>query len=310
VTGIRDFFVTLFFVTLGMTFPRPGLADVAWAGTLAALLVVTRFATVFAPLYFSGKGLRFSLLPTLTLSQISELSMVLLALGQKAGDVSESVMARAGFAFAVTAVISSYGIIRSEEVLGVLIPWLKRLGLRDLDEAPPATPAGDATPRIFLLGFSWTASSLLEQLRRESPSVAADLRVVDFNPLVYARLLQQGVPVAYGDITEAEVLQHAGVGEAAIVVCSLSNTVLRGADGLTLVRRLRQINPRAQIIITSETLVDIPALYAAGASYVTVPRLLEAGEIRRALEAADKQLLHELRAKQEDTLRNRDEVVP
>lgn len=309
-TGIRDFFVTLFFVTLGMTFPRPGLVDMVWAGSLAALLVVTRFATVFLPLYLSGKGLRFSLLPTLSLAQISELSMVLLALGQKAGDVSESVMARAGFAFAATAVISSYAIIRSEEVLGVVIPWLKRLGLRDLDEAPPAAKAHAAAPRIFLLGFSWTASSLLDLLRREAPAVAADIRVVDFNPLVHARLRQQGVPVTYGDITQAEVLEHAGVGEAAILICSLSNTLLRGADGVTLVRRLRQINPKASLIITSETLADIPALYAAGASYVTVPRLLEADQIRRAVEAADKKLLHELRAAQDDTLRNRQEVVP
>lgn len=310
VTGIRDFFVTLFFVTLGMTFPRPGIADVVWAGTLAALLVVTRFATVFVPLYLGRKGLRFSLLPTLNLSQISELSMVLLALGQKAGDVSNDLMARAGFAFAVTAVVSAYGIMRSEEILGVVIPWLKRLGLRDLDEVPPATSSEGSAPRIFLLGFSWTASSLFEQLRRECPAVAANVRIVDFNPLVYAKLRHQGASVAYGDITQAEVLHHAGVGDAAIIVCSLPNTILRGADSLTLVRRIRQINPTAQLIITSEKLADIPGFYHAGANYVTVPRLLEAGEIRRALDAADKKLLHELRAAQDVILRDRDEIVP
>jgi len=309
VTGIRDFFVTLFFVTLGMIFPRATAGDFGWAMAIASLLVVTRLATVFAPLYWLGAGHRGALLPALNLAQMSELSIVILSLGLKSGDVSESVLGRAGLAFAITAVVSTYAILQNDPILRVVSPWLTRLGLGDLK---PGGGTEDATqrPTIFILGFSWTASSLLETIRRERPALLSDLRVVDFNPIVRRRLQQRGVSVVYGDVTQPEVLLHAGLSSARIIICSLSNSVLKGADNQSLLRRLRQLNPEAQIIINSEKLADLPGLYRDGAGYVTAPRLLEAAEIFDALEAAEKKLLPEKRQRQEAALLERDEVIP
>ena len=88
VTGIRDFFVTLFFVALGMTIPAPTVYFLAWSVIFALFVIVTRFVTVFPPLYAMGQGHRSSLLPALNLSQISELSLVILALGLASGHVS------------------------------------------------------------------------------------------------------------------------------------------------------------------------------------------------------------------------------
>jgi hypothetical protein len=45
--------------------------------------------------------------------------------------------------------------------------------------------------------------------------------------------------------------------------------VLKGANNLKILRQLRELNPKAQIIVHAELLTDIPALYAAGADYVT-----------------------------------------
>ena len=71
--------------------------------------------------------------------------------------------------------------------------------------------------------------------------------------------------------------------------------VLKGADNLKMLRQLRELNPDAKIIVHAELLSDIPKLYAAGANYVTAPRLLEAADLLHAIEAAEKKLLDQKR---------------
>src|ERR1017187_6105064 len=79
VTSIRDFFVTLFFVGLGMEIPVPTWNFIRWTIFFCLFLVGSRLATVFPPLYFMRQGYRVSLLPAINLCQMSELSIVLLA---------------------------------------------------------------------------------------------------------------------------------------------------------------------------------------------------------------------------------------
>jgi hypothetical protein len=57
-------------------------------------------------------------------------------------------------------------------------------------------------------------------------------------------------------------------------------------------------------------LSDIPLLYSAGAGFVTTPRLLEAADLLRAIEAAEKNLLDQKRGEQLKQLEGRDEVIP
>src|ERR1022692_744912 len=85
--------------------------------------------------------------------------------------------------------------------------------------------------------------------------------------------------------------------------------LLKGASNLKLLRHVRELNPKAKIIVHAELLTDIPRLYAAGANYVTAPRLLEAADLVRAIEAADKDLLDEKRDEQVTLLENRHEVI-
>ena len=310
VTSIRDFFVTLFFVGLGMEIPVPTWSYVLWTIFFCLFLVGSRLATVFPALYSMRQGYRISLLPAINLCQMSELSLVLLALGKASGDVSDNIIGVAAFSFALLAVDSTYAIYRNNYILQKSIPWLNKLGFRDLDQITPADGPDKRSKRICLLGFSWTASSLVEEISRDQSVLLSDLVVVDFNPQVYERLRKRGVQVVYGDITQRDVLLHAGVGGCEIIICSLPNMVLKGADNLKILRQLRELNPAAQIVVHAELLSDIPILYATGANYVTAPRLLEAADLLRAIEAAGKKMLDQKRIEQEEQLAGRDEVIP
>jgi len=261
-------------------------------------------------LYWMKQGYRVSLLPAINLCQMSELSLVLLTLGKKSGDVSDNTLGIAAFAFAFLAVGSTYAVFRNDVLLRKAVPYLDKFGLKDIGDAKPDTAEEEQVKRICLLGFSWTASSLLEEISRQKSALLRDILVVDFNPQVYDQLRRRSVHVVYGDIAGRDVLLHAGVGKAEIIICSLPNMVLKGASNMKLLRQLRELNPAAQIVVHAELLTDVPLLYAAGANYVSTPRLLEANDLLHAIEVAEKNLLTKKRSDQAEMLEDRNEVIP
>jgi DNA-binding NarL/FixJ family response regulator len=310
VTSIRDFFVTLFFVGLGMEIPVPTWSYMLWTVFICLFIVASRLVTVFPALYSMRRGYRVSLLSAVNLCQMSELSLVLLALGNKSGDVSENIIGIAAFAFAFLAIGSTYAILGSDSLLRKTTPWLNQLGLRDLDHAEAEAAVSEKPKRITLLGFSWTASSLIEEIHRSRPDLLPEIVVIDFNPVVHERLRQRKLHAVYGDITQRDVLHHAGASQAEIIICSLPNMVLKGADNLKILRQLRELNPKAKIIVHAELLSDVPTLYAAGADYVSAPRLIEAADLLHVLESAEKNLLDDKRHEQLEQLEGRSEIIP
>ncbi|HEY8900050.1 MAG TPA: cation:proton antiporter, partial [Chthoniobacterales bacterium] len=281
VTSLRDFFVTLFFVGLGMSIPMPDRGLIVWALVFAAFVVASRLVLTFTPLYFLKNGLRASLLPSINLCQVSEFSLVIMTMGAGANHFSNpQSQGMVSFAFVVLAALSTFAMMKSDRLTRALIPWLKRAGLRDLDaaSAPAAAAASghDAPARILLIGFFRTASSLLEELRLGNQTLLEHVAVVDFNPRVHEELKARGVKVIYGDISQPETLLHAGVAKAEMLVCTIPDSLLKGTTNLRLVRHLRELNADAHIVVVAEVLADIPALYEAGADYVSVARLDEA----------------------------------
>ncbi|CAN5733860.1 cation:proton antiporter [soil metagenome] len=314
VTGLRDFFVTLFFVGLGMTIPLPDGHLLVWAIVFGLFTVVSRAVTTFVPLYLMKHGLRASLIPSINLCQISEFSLVVLALGVDDKQISPETKGFVSFAFVVLATLSTFAMMNSNRLTRASIPVLKRLGLRDLDdvtEREQAESEGHSSgARILLVGFFRTASSLLEELRRKSPKLLEDVAVVDFNPMVHFTLRQRGVRVLYGDISQPETLHHAGVGSAELLICTVPDSLLKGTSNSKLVRHLRGLNPKAKIIAVAEVLSGVPDLYEAGADYVSVGRLDEAANLCEVMEACESDLLDEKRSQLDGVLADRQEVLP
>src|SRR5688572_1002400 len=309
-TSLRDFFVTLFFVSLGMAVPKPSGQYLSWALIISVFVFGSRLITVFPCLHWMRQGHRSSILPALNLAQISELSLVIMAIGAELGHVSTKAQGIIAYAFVFVAIVSSYAITVSERLLTWATPVLKKLGIRDHGGETVFNTKPNAQPRIFLLGFFWTASSLLEEITRSAPHLLRELLVIDFNPNVNSELRHRCIPVVYGDISQRDTLIHAGISKAEVIVCSLPNSILRGATNLKLLQQLRELNREAKIIMHAELFSDVPKLYAAGADFVSVPRLIEAKELRKVLEAALSGLIPQKREELDAELQKRKEVIP
>ena len=314
VTSLRDFFVTLFFVGLGMLIPQPTPLLIWWALVFATFVVVSRFATTFTPLYLMQQGLRTSLIPAINLGQVSEFSLVVLSLGAQVHHLSNpATTGLVALAFTLLAAVSTFAMSKSDGLTRSLIPWLKRRGLRDLGHATDDMHAegghGHGKARIIFLGFFRTASSLLEEMQRHAPDLIDDTAVVDFSPVAREGLLERKVRVIYGDISQRDTLLHANVEHARVLISTVPDSVLKGTTNERLVRMLRGLNPTAQIIATAEMLTQADALLDAGANYVSIARLREADDLLEAVRAATEGLLSDKQRRLQRNLRGRSEVL-
>lgn len=314
VTTLRDFFITLFFVALGMTIPVPNASIIGFALVVALFTVISRVATTFVPLYLMKQGLRASLIPAINLSQISEFSLVVIQVGVQARHVTPETANAASFAFVILAVLSTFMMTHNDPITRRAIGPLKWLGLRDLDQtdevAEGQADGHGAARRIVILGFFRAASALLAEIERRDRSLLDQISVVDFNPNVFRTLSGRGIHVVYGDISNIDTLLHAGVGQAQIIILSVPDSLLKGANNEKLIRHVRAMNASAKIISTADMLGNVGDLYAAGADYVTVPRVTDARELYEVIAAADQGLLDEKRVEMDGVLAERREVLP
>jgi Kef-type K+ transport system membrane component KefB len=312
VVNIRDFFVTVFFVALGMQIPMPTTATLGVAVGASVFLVATRFLSVFPILFATKLGPRASLLPAINLAQMSEFSLVILALGFSLGHVEASTMAVMTLVFSITSVASTYMIASNHELQAELGRLLGRLGLKARREDAVEEGSGkDAA--VVLLGFYRDASSLLHQFEMEAKpdedSVLKEMLIIDFNPQVLEELKRRGIRCLYGDIASMETLHHASIGRARFVVCTLTDSVLKGTSNLRMLKQLRAYCPAAGLVMASETIAGALELYEAGADFVFIPRMHSAHRMAEVLRTALEDGLALLRREEMTALRSRDEVL-
>lgn len=288
---VKDFFVTLFFVGLGMGIPMPDGPDVLLvAGLLAALALLARYLIFFPLLYFTGLDRGNAMVASTRLAQISEFSLVIGFMGMQLGHITKGLNSAIIFAFVITALLTPTLYRQADLIHEKLAALLERIGFR-----APASRAADEeeTYRLALLGFHRVASSLLHELGRRHPGLLAETLVVDFNVTIHSRIASFGPAVKYGDLRNPETLRHAGVDKARVIVCTVPDDVLKGTTNLQVVALARRVNPGAVIIANAIELKDSRRLYEAGADYVFLPRIETAKAVEQAIEKA---LAGEIRA--------------
>jgi Kef-type K+ transport system membrane component KefB len=283
-TSIRDFFVTLFFVALGMQIPVPSLRVVLIAIAASVFVVLSRLLVVPPILYALRLGHRTSLVPAVNLANISEFSIVIASLGFARHQIGADVVTIVILTFAITSVVSTYMINSNHALQQLLARGLVRIGVRDLAVADSGLKEVEEEPHsVIFLGFFRDASSILYELEKGSGQdgeAGADfltqVLVIDFNPKVMQELRRRGIACTYGDIAHIDTLHHAGIKDAQLVVCSITDDILRGTTNLRLMRNIRRLNPTAKVVVTSEHFRQATELYEEGADFVFVPRLYSA----------------------------------
>jgi Kef-type K+ transport system membrane component KefB len=270
ITGVRDFFVTLFFVSLGMTVAFPTWAVLGPALLMVVFVFASRLIAVVPLVYLLGDGLYAGLVTALNLAQISEFSLVILSLGAGYGHVSESVDALVLTAMILTSLISTYVIGANDRLARLLLRPFQRHGG---PVAPSPAPAAEAAgPRdIVLLGHFRIAQAVLDLVEDRAPHLKDRITLVDYHATRGRTVLARGFHWQYGDLASPDTLEHLGIEHARIVVTTISDTFLKGISTRRLVAHLRRLAPAALIVMTGEEKTDIEDLRQGGADHVLIP---------------------------------------
>jgi Kef-type K+ transport system membrane component KefB len=312
--SIRDFFVTLFFVALGMQIPIPTWQVVGIALAASLFVMVSRLAVV-PILYALGLGHRASLLPAINLAQVSEFSIVIASLGFARHQIPADVVTVVIITFAVTAVLSTYMINASHRVQKVLSGWLKLLRVKDLDVAATGEEGREERKEtVVFLGFFRDASSILYEFENDGDQASAKdflskILVIDFNPTVMRELRRRKISCIYGDVAHADTLRHAGIENAQLVISSITDDILRGTSNLRMLKNIRASCPHARVVLTTEHIPQALHFYEAGADFAYIPRLQSAPELARILKQGLSEGFHSVREAEIARLKNRHEVL-
>ena len=289
VATVKDFFITLFFVALGVSIPMPESLDVIVLAIALAVAAVLARQFVFFPLfYWFGVDQRNAEVTSIRLAQISEFGLVIAFLGVKFGHLSPSLTSAVIFAFVLTALATPLLYGKAYEIHGWIRPILEKLGFK----APPELEVEVASQyKLALLGFHRDASSLLYNLEQGDPDLLRETLVIDFNVALHDAITATGATVKYGDLANPESLHHLGLSHAQVIVCTIPDDLLRGIDNRSLVHVVREMGPNAVIIANAISIDEIQNVYAAGADYVYLSRFEAAWTLEEAIhEALEKRI--------------------
>ncbi len=280
VRPLKDFFLVIFFVVLGL--------QVSWAVVaanlpllllLSALVVVGKSLVTSLAMIRLGYPKRPAYLTGSALGQMSEFSLLVVILGVGFGHLPAETVALTAALLVLTITLNTYWNAAGKLLYPVLsrpLGWLGgKVRSRELSYRPP-----QMSGRVLMFGANRMGFGMLKTLE----SLKHNVLVVDHNPEVIRRLLKRGVESVYGDIDDLELLREMGLGDAKMVISTVPNPTAN----LYLLEETRHTNRRALVILTAEQIEDALAMYAAGADYVILPRLLggeQAAQILRQVES-------------------------
>ncbi|NUQ34975.1 MAG: NAD-binding protein, partial [Planctomycetaceae bacterium] len=299
-------------VGLGMGIPAPdGMNVIVLALVLGAISIAARYVIFFPLFYYTGLDRRNSMVASTKLAQVSEFCLVIAYLGLSFEHIDKGFVSSVIFAFVITALACPFIFNLGDAMHDKLGPLLSKLGFKVPETVKHE--GSDETYELALLGVHRVASSLLEEMRREQPELLKKVLVVDFNVGIHSKIAQLGPTVKYGDLSNPETLHHAGVEKAKVIVCTITDDLLKGTTNRKLVKALRHIAPHSKIIANAVTFEETRHLYEAGADYVYHDRVKTAQILLPAITHAvngDLASYREQREKVTGHWHERAEIIP
>ncbi|MBC7512257.1 cation:proton antiporter [Candidatus Saccharibacteria bacterium] len=260
---LRDFFVVLFFVTLGERFVFDDLATtLVPAIILSAIVLIGKPLFTMASLGLLGYTKLTSFKAGIHLSQVSEFSIVLVVLAVSTNLIDARAASIMTLVALITIGVSSY-LMKYDDQL-----YRRTHRLLDLFEREKPTERRQKRGlyTAILFGYHHGGHEFLHLFR----DMKQRYLVVDYDPEVIEHLESQGVRHAYGDATDTEFLEEINAGHAKFI----ASTIIDRRVNLLILSYLHRYSTDTTFICHARTYEDALELYERGAAYVILPRFL------------------------------------
>lgn len=263
VRPLRDFFLTLFFVSLGANIHLMDLARWWWPAVVLALFVIV-VKPLIMMIIMGGLGYqkRTSFSVAVTSGQISEFSLIVMAAAARVGQVGQIELALTAMVGAVTMIASSHLIINEGWLYQRLVQFLGVFERRHL-RGKAAVKTAKLVDHIVLVGHNRIGSVLYPVLSK----LGHKTMVVDFDPHRVEELVSQGIEAVYGDLADFDLYTDLGLARASLIISTVSSPV----DNLQFLQYVKGGRQRPVTVVTAGDKAEAEALYQGGADYVLIP---------------------------------------
>ena len=256
VASFRIVFLTLFFGSAGM------VADPWWilkhwhlVGLVTLLLTVGKGAIIWIIFRCLGHTMRVAAATGISLAQVGEFAFVLGSIGLTAGVVSIELYALVVSVTIVSFFLSAFLVPRAATLAESLAT---KLGHK------PDLPSGEPRalpPEVIVIGFGPAAQIASRPLQQACKRVT----VLDLNHEGIRRARACGFHGEIGDATLPEVLDHVRASHAKAILV----TVPHHKTAMSILNQVRQIAPKAHIVIRSRYQIHTAALQA-GSDHIVI----------------------------------------
>ena len=271
VLPFRDSFNSLFFVSIGVLMDWRIILEypLVVLGLLAAI-IVGKFVTGGGAVLAAGSAPRAAVLAGVALAQVGEFSFILAQEGLEAGLLTPKPY-QLFLAVSVLTMIITPFLMQWSPHLGRRVEAIQRLR----HWVPQRTAAHQAQvegkqirikDHVIIVGYGLNGRNLARVLgETEIPYIALDL-----DGDTVRRESKHGVPIYYGDGTNANVLRHMKIDDARVLVVAISDPFA----ARRAVQVAKGINPHIRVVVRTRYLRELEELHQLGADDV-VPEEFE-----------------------------------
>ncbi|MDD3678886.1 MAG: cation:proton antiporter [Patescibacteria group bacterium] len=263
---LRDFFIFMFFIYLGSHLIFSDISQF-----IVPIIIFSLFILIGNPIIvmtlmgFLGYTKKTSFLAGLTVAQISEFSLIYIAMGISVGHISQEVLPLVTIVGLITIAGSTYLMTHSGKIYYRISKYLKIFEKRGKKVDDLKFHEGSEFD-VILFGYNRMGRNIEKALKK----LKTKYLIVDFNPEVIRGLSDQKVESRYGDVSDMELLDELNLCKAQMVV----STVKDFDTNALMIKKVRERNKNIIILTVSNQEDEALELYKRGASYVILPHHL------------------------------------
>ncbi len=224
---LRDFLLLFFFIALGATLDLSQLGSHIYTAILFSVFVlIGNPLIVLIIMGLMGYKKRTSFLAGLTVAQISEFSLIFIAMGISLGHIQQDILGLVTLVGIVTITASTYMITYSHKLYAICEPIL---GIFERTGTPREQPSKHSTQdhyQVVIFGLGRLGTAIAARLKEKGVKVLG----LDFNPSAIKKCRLLGIDTEYGDVTDAEFIAELPLRHAHWIV----STMPQHHTGLTL----------------------------------------------------------------------------
>ena len=278
---LRDFLLLFFFVALGTKLTLASLNQSGFdAAVLSLFVLIGNPLIVLLIMLALGYQRRTGFLAGLTVAQISEFSLIFMAMGVSIGHVSNEALSLVTLVGLITIAASTYMITYSHQLYGFCEPLLKAFDWTAKRERPENAICRTKPYDVILFGLGRYGGTIGRRLTVAGERVLG----IDFNPVAVRRWRNDGLDAVFGDVSDPEFIATLPLASARWAVSTIpdQDAGLNHADArIVFIQTLRASGFTGKIAVTTHRESDVKPLMAAGADLVLEP-FSDAGD--RAIE--------------------------